>query len=123
MSSPNGSPGGDGGKQRGRSPAPRGDRNRDATGAVVVPFSVALAAAGWLKLCLRGGSPRDNSTDHVQFAEGQPSDIIRVGVGDYLLEETGETVRIEMHRHVLSGNLNYTRAQKYDNAVELAKAH
>ena len=40
---------------------------------------------------------------------------------DYFLEETGKAVRINMYKHLLSRDLNYTHAVKYEVKVELAK--
>ena len=59
---------------------------------------------------------------HMQFVEGRLPDIIKTWVGDYILEETGETIHINMTTRTPSRNLNYTKEVRYDNEVELNKA-
>ncbi len=60
---------------------------------------------------------------HVQFVEGRPSDIIQIRVGDYILEESGETTYINMDKHIPSRSLNYTKKVKKElrSALRLAR--
>ena len=90
---------------------------------MVVPFSVSLAAAEiLLRPCLRHRASADESTKTVRFVEGQPSDIIKVKVGDYFLEDTMQWIRITMYGHFLVRNLRYRHAKRADPESDQKKA-
>ena len=75
-----------------------------------------------LRSCLRKRTSADKSTRTVQFVEGQPSDIIRVRVGDYFLEETKEWIKISMFKHFLIRDLRYRHPKRPDPIGDLKKA-
>ena len=58
----------------------------------------------------------------VRFVEGQPSDIIRIRVGDYFLEETKQWVKIYMYKHFLVRDLRYRHPKRPDPVGDLEKA-